>query len=114
MMIKDLKPIHTTALKCNCPECFSATGLVLTYKQEWKENFWYKKATDVVREDLFCTHCNFPIYPVKWTSDIEMQYEYNLKLAEKEKYFKLKPEAYFVIFAALVLIGVGVYAILVN
>lgn len=108
-MATELKTIYTTELKCNCPECFSTSGLQLCFNQEWKESFWSKKATKVVREELTCNHCNFPIYPVKWTTDIERQYEYHLKLAEKEQFFKLKPEAYFVLLATVALLGLGIY-----
>lgn len=108
-MATELKSIHTTKLKCNCPECFSTSGLQLGFNQEWKENFWLKKATHVVREELKCNHCDFPIYPVKWTPDIERQYEYHLKLAVRERYFKLKSKAYFVMLAGVILITLGVW-----
>lgn len=108
-MTTEQKTIHTADLTCNCPECFSTSGLQLRFNQEWKENFWSKKATNIVREELTCNHCNFPIYPVKWTQDIERQYEYHLKLVKREHFFKLKPEAYFIILAAAALLALGVW-----
>lgn len=106
------KTIHTAALQCNCPECYSNSGLELSFKQEWKDTFWSKKATDVVREELFCKHCDFPIYPVSWTEDIERLYEYHNKLAKKETYKKLKAQTYIIGLGLLVTLCVVIYGVI--
>lgn len=79
--------IYTESLSCNCPECFSTTGLSLVFYQEWKETLFLKKATPIVREQLICEQCNEMIYPVKWTEDIERLYEYHKKKNEYDELF---------------------------
>ena len=98
--------IYTTSLQCNCPQCYSTSGLQLSFKQEWKETIWRKCTTEIVREELLCTMCKDPIYPVSWTEDIERLYDYHLKKAEKESYNKWKPLVFGVI--AIVLISICV------
>lgn len=110
-MTTELKTIQTTILQCNCPECYSNSGLELSFKQEWKDTFWVKKATDVMREEIYCKHCEFPIYPVKWTEDIERLYEYNLKRAEKETFFKVKSQTYMIGAIAVAVVAIVVYAL---
>lgn len=110
-MATELKKIHTAILQCNCPECYSNSGLELSFKQEWQETFWVYKATDIVREEINCKHCEFPIYPVKWTADIERLYEYNLKLAEKETFFKVKSQTYVIGLLIAAVIAIVIYAV---
>lgn len=111
-MATELKTIHTAILQCNCPECYSNSGLELSFKQEWKETFWLIKATDVVREELHCTHCEDTIFPVKWTQDIERLYDYNLKLATKETFMKLKSQTYVIGLLAVAMVGIVIYFVM--
>ncbi|RMB63461.1 hypothetical protein EAX61_03470 [Dokdonia sinensis] len=84
----------------------------LLFQQEWDDTKLYKKATNTVREVLKCHHCEAQIYPVNWTEDIERVYAYHLKLAEKDRYFKLKPLALGLIGLGLLTVACGVYIIL--
>jgi len=107
-MSKTLTRFYTAELKNNCPECFSKEGLELSFHQEWKNTRWLKKATHSVKEILRCNHCHADIYPVSWTEDIDRVYNYHLKLAEKVRYFRLKPLSWVLI--GLTLIGLAVAA----
>lgn len=111
-MPKSLTTFYRAPIKNNCPECFSTSGLELLFKQEWEDSSLYKKATDNITEVLQCHHCKAQIYPVNWTEDIERVYAYHLKLAEKDRYFKLKPLALGLIALGLLIVAGGVYMLL--
>ncbi len=71
--------IKEASLTNNCPECYNATGLTLTFYQKQIENRWFKKVTGEVSNTLRCSKCNSTIYPVKWTDEIESVLEYYSK-----------------------------------
>lgn len=106
--------IYTTSLQCNCPQCYNTSGLQLSFKQEWRENIWRKRTTEIVREELLCIMCKDPIYSVSWTEDIERLYEYHLKKADKESYNKWKPLAFGMIAVILISILGGLYFLYEN
>ncbi len=112
-MSTSLITFYTAPLQCNCPQCFSTSDLVLHFKQEWKDTLWRKKATSMVREELYCKLCADTIYPVKWTDDIERLYDYHLKRAEKAVYNKWKPLTYILIVMGFVVVAAAIYS-LVN
>ncbi|MFV0566068.1 MAG: hypothetical protein ACK5NB_09575 [Flavobacteriaceae bacterium] len=78
-MKREFITIQTHNLNNNCPECFSKEGLQLTFKQETKENKFYKAITRNVTHTLFCNTCNTTAYPVQWTDDIERVFNYHQK-----------------------------------
>ena len=107
-MSEKLITIKEVSLKNNCPECYSTDGLVLTFKQKFKETKFYKSITNDVVEELDCTRCSTTIYPVSWTDDIERVYDYQKKaFTPKKASLKLKRLAW-IIFITIDIIIVGV------
>lgn len=105
---------YTESLSCNCPECYSTSGLELAFHQEWRESAFSKKATPTVREELVCKQCAEIIYPVKWTEDIERLYEYHLKRAQPSKFYKRKPLFWGLVLATIFLLAIGIYFIVTQ
>ena len=103
---------YTETLSCNCPQCYGTTGLELRFQQEWKESAFSKKATDVVRAELYCKQCEDSIYPVNWTDDIERLHEYHSRRAAPSTYFKRKPLFWIVMIAVLLAIAVVIFFLL--
>lgn len=84
-------PVKTVVLKNNCPECFSNTGLQLTFLQKFEETSFYKSITNIVQHEISCSNCNTTIYPERWTDDIERVFEYQQRAFEprpSSRYFK--------------------------
>lgn len=78
-------------LNNNCPECYAAGALLLSFSQKHEEGVFFKRSTTDIKSDIICQRCNTPIYPARWNEDIERVYQYNLKLATVPKtYFKAK------------------------
>ena len=103
-MNEQLITIKEVSLNNNCPECYSTEGLVLTFKQKFKETQFYKSITNDVVEELVCTKCDSTIYPVSWTDDIERVYAYQKKaFTPKPSSIKLKRLAW-ILFIAIDLI----------
>lgn len=106
-MNEKLITIKEVPLKNNCPECYSTEGLVLTFKQKFKETKFYKSVTNEVTKELACTKCDTTIYPISWTDDIERVYEYQKKaFTPKKASLKLKRLAW-IIFIAIDIIIIG-------
>ena len=99
-------------LNNNCPECYSNDGLQLTYKQNFKENAFYKAITNKTTKEMQCNKCNTQIFPVSWTDDIERVVSYQDRvLVPKPKSFKLKTLAWiFIIFDLILVAGIILYA----
>lgn len=112
-MAEKLITIKEVPLKNNCPECYSTEGLVLTFKQKFKENAFYKSISNETVEELSCTKCNTRIYPVSWTDDIERVFEYQKKaFIPKPSSVKLKKTAWIIfIVTDLVIIGIIVASV---
>lgn len=105
--------LHTAQLKNNCPTCYGNDGLEFTFTQKEKENSFYKKPSSKIDEILYCHNCKTTIYPVNWTNDIELVYDYNKKIAETHRhYLQIKPLSYILIILAIVLIAAVVYFLL--
>ena len=92
-------------LNNNCPECYSNTGLVLTFKQRFIENALYKAVTHDLINEMHCEVCDTSIFPVRWTTGIEQVVAYQRRAATlKPKSFKLKPLAWLLISIDLLII----------
>ena len=109
-MHKQYLTIKEVSLNNNCPECYSKTGLQLTFKQEFIETKLHKTLTQNVSTNLRCDTCNTEIFPVRWTEDIERVYNYQMRAFKpKRSYLKLKPLTFI-----LLLIGIAVIAAIVT
>lgn len=111
-MPKTLKRFYHAQLRNNCPECYSMDGLSLEFHQEWSENGWVKQTTRHIKEVLYCDHCKADIFPVNWTEDIELVYQYHLKLAQKPKHYSLKKLSWFIIAFIVLALTAIIYAYL--
>lgn len=90
--------VKEVTLNNNCPECYSNTGLQLTFKQKFKETPMFRSITDEIVQEISCNTCNTTIYPVRWTDDIDRVFDYQRKaFIPKETSFKLKRIAWFII-----------------
>ena len=111
-MSEKLITMKEVSLKNNCPECYSTEGLVLTFKQKFKETKFYKSITNDVVEELSCSNCDTTIYPVSWTNDIERVFEYQKKaFTPKKASVKLKRLAW-IIFITIDIVIIGVILML--
>jgi hypothetical protein len=91
-------------LNNNCPECYSNEGLELTFRQQFVENSFYKAITQNTLHDMRCNTCDTDIFPVRWTQDIERVVAYQKRaVVPKSKSLKLKPLAWIVIIADVIL-----------
>ncbi|NRR90010.1 hypothetical protein HSX10_00355 [Winogradskyella undariae] len=89
----------------NCPECYSNDSLVLTLKQKLIETQFYKALTDETTSDIRCLNCEMPIFPIRWTEDIERVVDYHKRgLKIRPKSTKLKPIAWGLIVLGVVLL----------
>lgn|SRR5690554_3664836 len=114
-MSQKTNTLHTARLKNNCPTCFGTDGLEFTFAQDEKENALFQKPNSKIDEALYCHNCKNVIYPVNWTEDIELVYNYNKKLAETNRqYLKVKPLFYILIIAAIIVVAVATYALILN
>ncbi len=78
-------------LKNNCPECYSNTGLELTFKQKFVENLFYKAISEDTKHEMHCKTCDTNIFPIRWTNDIEQVVAYQKRaVTPKPKSLKLK------------------------
>lgn len=112
-MAKRTHILLTSQLKNNCPTCYGNDGLEFTFTQDEKENRLIRKPSPDIEHILYCHNCKTHIYPVDWTEDIELVYEYNRKLAEtKRHHLQVKPLMYILILIGLVLVGATVYILL--
>lgn len=92
-------------LNNNCPECYSNSGLVLTFKQRFVENAFYKAITNDLINEMHCSVCNTSIFPVRWTNDIEQVVAYQERAANpKQKSIKLKQLSWILIIADFLLL----------
>ena len=107
LILKEVK------LSNNCPECYSNSGLQLTFKQSFIENLLYKANTKAISKELNCTNCNTQIFPVRWTDDIELVVAYQERaLKPKSRSLKLKPLAWvLILFDLILLVGIVLYTL---
>ena len=111
-MADKLIDIKEVALKNNCPECFNTNGLRLTFKQKIKETAFYKSITSEISHEITCKTCNSIIYPVQWTDDIDLVFEYQKKaFTPKKTSTYLKKTSWIVIATIIVLMGLILFLI---
>jgi hypothetical protein len=84
-MTDKLVTIKEVSLNNNCPECYSNTGLQLTFKQKFVETKFYRSTSKDVVHEIDCKTCNTIIYPVNWTEDIERVFVYHQKAFTPKK-----------------------------
>ncbi|MFT5242171.1 MAG: hypothetical protein ACJA1H_000802 [Glaciecola sp.] len=92
-------------LNNNCPECYSNSGLELTFKQRFVENAFYKAITEERINEMRCKTCNTDIFQARWTNEIEQVVAYQKRAIQtKPKSLKLKKLAWILIVADVVLL----------
>lgn len=107
--------IKDVALKNNCPECYSNSGLHLTYKQQFIETNFYKSLTKETTHQITCKTCDTIIYPVSWTDDIERVFNYHQRaFVPKKASFKLKRHAWILIGIGILMLVAGVVLLLLK
>lgn len=106
MKTQNFFTLKESQLSNNCPECYSSVGLLLTFKQKFVENVFYKAITSETKDEMHCKTCNTDIFPIRWTSDIEQVVAYQKRaVAPKPKSLKLKKAGWiFIVFNLLVFI----------
>jgi len=111
-MAEKLITIKEVNLNNNCPECYSKSGLQLTFKQKFKETNLYKSITNETAQEIECKTCNTIIYPVMWTDDIERVFNYQQKaFTPKKQSIKLKKKAWLLIAVLGILIVTGILVV---
>lgn len=101
--------IKEVSLNNNCPECYNTNGLLLTFKQKFKETPLYRSITNETTQKITCNTCNTDIYPVMWTEDIERVFEYHKKaFVPKPVSTKLKKKAWILIAVLTLVILSGI------
>ncbi|RAJ14966.1 hypothetical protein [Olleya aquimaris] len=110
-MSEKLITIKSVNLNNHCPECFSKTGLQITFKQRFVETAFYKSITKDVDTEMHCTVCNTKIYPSQWTDDIERVYDYQMKAFQPKKASKKYKGLFWIILVATVAITASVIGI---
>ncbi|MEN3323357.1 hypothetical protein VP395_06435 [Mariniflexile soesokkakense] len=112
-MVEKFIFIKEVDLNNNCPICYNNDGLYLTIKQKTIETSFYKAITPEIKYDMACKTCKSTIYPVNWTDDIELVFEYHKKAAIPRKpSTHLKKASWLAIFSGII-ITICVVAILV-
>jgi len=108
--------VKEVILKNNCPECYSNTGMQLTFKQRFIETTFYKRITNEITHVLTCKTCQSTIYPVQWDEHIERVFEYQQKaFVPKKTSRQLKKPAYVILgVTSLIIIGVIIAALIYN
>ncbi|MFC4723142.1 hypothetical protein ACFO5O_12470 [Geojedonia litorea] len=91
----------------HCPECYSREGLQLTFKQKFIETKLYKAITSHTNCLLICNICESPIFPVRWTDDIEQVVKYHHRaIKPKPNSIKFKKVTWLLIgLVAVIVIG---------
>lgn len=108
-MQEQLITVKEVFLNNNCPECFSKESLQLTFKQKFIDTKFYKSITKDVFTDMHCNICETPIYPQRWTEDIERVYDYqNKAFIPKDSSIKLKQLSWGLIGLAAAILATGI------
>lgn len=111
-MIEKLITIKEVSLNNNCPECYSNTGLRLSFKQKFIETKFYKSITSEIKHEITCNTCNTMIYPVQWTHDIDRVFEYQRKTFVPKKASTYLKKASWIIIVSVIFVVIATLAIL--
>jgi uncharacterized protein with PIN domain len=118
MAMSQFFTLKEVKLSNNCPECYSNTGLILTFKQELKETLFYKAITKETKTEIYCSSCNTPIFPISWSDAIDRVVAYHYRALQlKPKSLRLKRIAWailifdVVLLAVIVLVAIGIISI---
>lgn len=103
MTSKKYITVKEVSLNNNCPECFSKEGLQLTFKQQFIETSFSKSVTDNLRSEMHCSVCDTPIYPERWTDDIERIYEYQFKAYTPKKKSKKYKKLFWILLSVIII-----------
>lgn len=96
------KVFQEATLSSNCPECYASNSLLFTVYQKEIDNRWFYKLSTDLSEDITCKKCETPIYPVRYTDDIERVKAFYLKsMGEPKKVFRIKKTVYLVVILLL-------------
>ncbi len=105
MASKQYFTLKEVRLNNNCPECYSNDGLVLTFKQRFVENSFYKAISTDRVEEMHCHTCHTDIFPIRWTDGIDQVVAYQRRAVQsKPKSLKLKKLAWVFIIVDLLII----------
>lgn len=95
---------YSATLKNNCPVCYKDDSLQLTFFQTEKETYFYRKAEKAILGNVLCGNCNQTIFPIQYTKDMELVYDYHSKKVEAiEPKYKFKTPVF-------ILLGIGFFA----
>jgi len=105
-MIEKKINLYIADLKNNCPVCYTDNGMQLSFFQIEKETRYFLKSDKEIQGSIFCSNCNQSIYPIQYTKDMELVYDYHSKKVEaiKPKY-KFKTPVF-------IFLGIGVFSII--
>jgi len=107
MASKNYFTLKEVQLNNNCPECYSNSGLALTFKQRFIENAFYRAITEERINELHCKTCSTDIFTVRWTNEIEQVVDYQKRAIQpKPKSLKLKQLAWILIIVDVALLVV--------
>ena len=112
-MSKKGKVFQEATLSSNCPECYANNSLLFSVFQQEIDNLWYYRLTDTLSEQIKCQKCQTPIYPVRYTQDIERVKAFYLKsMGTPRTSFKIKALSY--ILVALIIIAAAASYLLLE
>ncbi len=108
MKTEKLITVKEVRLNNNCPECYSNSGLHLTFKQKFKESQFAKSISSETTQEIECKTCNTIIYPIRWTDDIERVFNYHQKaFVPKKASVKLKKLSWILIGTLVIILLAG-------
>ncbi|GAA3633851.1 hypothetical protein [Flavivirga jejuensis] len=110
-MSKKLVTVKEVVLKNNCPECYSTEGLRLIFKQKIINTKLYRSITSQINHEIECRTCNTVIYPVKWTDDIELVFEYHKKAFVPKKASTYLKKASWIAIILIIIAAIAVIAL---
>ena len=100
-------------LKNNCPECYSNTGMKLTFKQRFIETSFYKRITNDITHTISCNTCHSTIYPVQWDEHIERVFEYQQKAFVPKKASRRFKKSAWILFSIASILLIAVVSLII-
>jgi len=112
--MKTKHKLHTADLNNNCPICYNDNGLCVSFFQIEEESTLYTKIEKEVSEVVFCKNCEQQVYPVQWTKDIELVYDYHYKQVVPIKPgLRFKKKGKFLLAVLVLSVSAGAIALIV-